>query len=137
MGHDSHDRLVQRRSLLPSYLLLLLAEEPSHGYELAIRLRESGFELPGPGPVYRELRSLETAGLLRSVWSLPSSGPIPRVYQLTAAGRRALDRAAADLVDMESLIHDFHDRHATLAGPPRRRRRRAADVTSGAIAAGM
>lgn len=136
MGHDAHDTLVQRRSLLPSCLLLLLAEEPSHGYELATRLRDWGFELPGPGPVYRELRALETSGLLRSVWALPSSGPIPRVYQLTAAGRRALDRAAADLVDIESLIQEFHDRHASLAGRPGKGRGRNSSV-SGAIAAGM
>ena len=115
MPQLTQDRLVQRRPLLTSCLLLLLAEEPSHGYELAERLKQWGFDLPGPGPVYRELRALEDSGLVRSAWSPPKSGPVPRVYELTAAGRRALDRAATDLGELEHVIQEFHSRHGKLA----------------------
>ncbi|MCA1692030.1 MAG: PadR family transcriptional regulator, partial [Actinobacteria bacterium] len=66
VAQDVTDRLVQRRPFLPVCLLVLLAEAPSHGYELAERLKEWGFELSGPGPVYRELRMLEEGGLVRS-----------------------------------------------------------------------
>lgn len=63
------------RELLPPALLLLLAEAPGHGYELMERLKPLGFEWNGPGPIYRELRSLEAAGLITSSWAVGSTGP--------------------------------------------------------------
>jgi PadR family transcriptional regulator PadR len=125
MAHESNGRLVQRRPLLPCCLLLLLGEAPGHGYELADRLKQWGFELSGPGPVYRELRMLEESGLVRSTWSPPRSGPVPRVYELTSTGRKALEQADDDLTDLERLFHEFHQRHALVrAARPESRRRR-------------
>jgi PadR family transcriptional regulator PadR len=115
------NKLVQRRPFLPGCLLLLLGEEPGHGYELTERLKQWGFELTGPGPVYRELRLLEENGLVRSMWSAPQSGPVPRVYELTDEGRAALDSAADSLLDISRLLEDFQARHRRLpaaAAPP-------------------
>ncbi len=75
------------RALLAPCLLLLLAESPGHGYELMERLKPLGFDWNGPGPIYRELRALEAANLVTSAWSAPKAGPVPRVYELTPAGR--------------------------------------------------
>ena len=126
MAQNAEDKLVPRRPLLPCCLLLLLAEEPGHGYELADRLKQFGFELSSPGPVYRELRVLEESGFVRSAWSPARSGPVPRVYEMTVNGRRALDRCAEELLDVEQLLEDFRDRHRKLApvsdGGRRRRR---------------
>ena len=108
------NKLVQRRPFLPGCLLLLLGEDPGHGYELTERLKQWGFELTGPGPVYRELRLLEENGLVRSMWSAPQSGPVPRVYELTDEGRAALDSAAEDLLDISRLLDDFQARHRRL-----------------------
>lgn len=115
-----HNRLVQRRPLLPPCLLLLLGEDAGHGYELTERLKNWGFELSGPGPVYRELRILEENGLVRSMWSAPQSGPVPRVYELTDAGRAALDDAAVELAAISGLLDEFQARHRGLpaAEPP-------------------
>ena len=107
-------KLVQRRPLLPCCLLLLLAEEPGHGYELTERLKNWGFELSGPGPVYRELRILEETGLVSSAWSEPQSGPVPRIYELTDAGRESLARAATEMADLERLLDDFKRRFRQL-----------------------
>ena len=90
--------------------MLLLAETPGHGYEVTERLKQWGFDLAGPGPVYRELRLLEEAGLVRSMWSAPQSGPVPRVYELTDEGREALDQASTDLDELRALIDDFQGR---------------------------
>jgi len=109
---------VQRRPFLPVCLLLLLGETPGHGYELTERLREWGFSLTGPGPVYRELRILEEGGLAHSSWSETQSGPVPRVYELTAEGRTALDDAAHALDGLAELLQEFHRRHERLPGPP-------------------
>ena len=121
-------RLVQRRPFLPVCLLLLLGEAPGHGYELTERLREWGFSLSGPGPVYRELRILEEGGLAHSSWSETQSGPVPRVYELTPEGRGALDDAAHDLDGLAQLLQEFHRRHDRLpaAVTPRPTTRRRA-----------
>jgi PadR family transcriptional regulator, regulatory protein PadR len=112
------NKLVQRRPFLPGCLLLLVGEEPGHGYELTERLKQWGFDLTGPGPVYRELRLLEENGLVRSMWSAPQSGPVPRVYELTDEGRDALDGAATDLLDISRLLDDFQARHRRLPSSP-------------------
>ncbi|MEW6153233.1 MAG: PadR family transcriptional regulator [Actinomycetota bacterium] len=103
-------------------LMLLLGENPSHGYEVTDRLKQWGFDLAGPGPVYRELRMLEEAGLVTSAWSAPQSGPVPRVYELTDEGRAALDQASDDLEGLRTLIDQFQARYRELAAaapPPR------------------
>jgi PadR family transcriptional regulator, regulatory protein PadR len=109
-------KLVQRRAFLRSWLLLLVAESPGHGYELADRLNQWGFDLPGPRPVYRELRALEESGLAQTIWAAPQSGPAPRVYALTERGRAALDQAAQELSDMEELLQGFRRRYEGLGG---------------------
>jgi PadR family transcriptional regulator PadR len=127
MAQRAEERLVQRRPLLPCFLLLLLAEQPSHGYELAERLKKWGFDLTGPGPVYRELRVLEEGALVRSAWSPSQSGPVPRVYELTVAGRHALDRCNDELDEVAELLAAFREHHSRLAASSaevvRRRRR--------------
>lgn len=105
---------------MPVCLLLLLGETPGHGYELTERLREWGFHLSGPGPVYRELRILEDGGLAHSSWSETQSGPVPRVYELTPEGRKALADAAHDLEELATLLQDFRRRHNGLPTPRRR-----------------
>ena len=58
--HDEHQlRLRSPPTLVPSVLLLLLAERPSHGYELVERLKDFGFPESGTGRLYRELQRLE------------------------------------------------------------------------------
>jgi PadR family transcriptional regulator PadR len=103
------------RALLAPCMLLLLAETPGHGYELMERLKGLGFDWNGPGPIYRELRSLEAAGLVSSAWSAPKAGPVPRVYELTAAGRQALERSAAGVANLQNLITEYLSRFAQVA----------------------
>ena len=113
-----HNRLVQRRPLLTCCLLLLLAENAGHGYEVTERLKQWGFDLAGPGPVYRELRLLEESGYVRSTWSAPQSGPVPRVYELTDVGRDALEQASSDLDGLRGLIDEFQARYRSVAPEP-------------------
>ncbi|MEN3185813.1 MAG: PadR family transcriptional regulator [Atribacterota bacterium] len=73
-------------------LLLLLAHEPSHGYELLEEIRKTWFqnEMCDGGLVYRSLRRMEEEGLVRSEWTMGSSGPAKRVYYITEKGHAAL-----------------------------------------------
>ena len=77
---------------LDGILLAVLEPGPSHGYAImeALRVRSGGaVDLP-TGTVYPALHRLERAGLVRASWS-GGGGRRRRVYELTPAGRRALD----------------------------------------------
>jgi transcriptional regulator len=91
---------VNPESLKGHLDLLLLAAldgRPAHGYAVLERLRTQSrgtFDLP-EGTIYPALHRLEEAGLLASQWS-DASGRRRRIYQLTARGRRALEKRSAE-----------------------------------------
>ena len=73
-------------------LLRLIADGPTHGYELLERLPALvGDERVDVGNVYRALRGLEDEGLVSSEWSADLPGPAKRSYTLTDEGRVLLD----------------------------------------------
>ncbi len=77
---------------LDGILLAVLEPGPRHGYAImeALRERTNGqVDLP-TGTVYPALHRLERAGLVQAAWS-PAGGRRRRLYELTPAGRRALD----------------------------------------------
>ena len=77
---------------LDGMLLAVLEAGPRHGYAImeALRAGSGGqFDLP-TGTIYPALHRLERAGLIHAAWS-EAAGRRRRVYQLTPAGRRALD----------------------------------------------
>jgi DNA-binding PadR family transcriptional regulator len=79
-------------------LLALLAEKPSHGYELMRELegRTGGAYRPSPGVVYPTLAMLEDEGLIR-----PAGGESGRkLFEVTDAGRASLEqqRATVDAI---------------------------------------
>ena len=82
------------RGHLDGLLLAVLADAPGHGYELGQRLtRRSAGELGVPeGSLYPALHRLERGGLVESAWSA-GDGRRRRVYSLTPAGRRAVQRS--------------------------------------------
>lgn len=80
--------------------LLLLATVSSgatHGYAIIKALRERSGELLDlpDGTMYPALHRLESAGLLKSGWS-SDTGRRKRMYELTPAGRGALEQARCE-----------------------------------------
>jgi DNA-binding PadR family transcriptional regulator len=76
--------------------LALLAKRPAHGYELKHELEETFGDLLPPlnaGQVYTTLARLERDGLVRGD-DVPEDARNKRVYELTAAGREALQEWA-------------------------------------------
>jgi PadR family transcriptional regulator, regulatory protein PadR len=100
-------RVVLPKNFLRPCLLLLLHEAPAHGYELRERLRPLGFNRDDPGRLYRALRALEGAKLVRSAWQSSSGGPDRRTYELTRAGEERLLEAAEELQAMYSILDTF------------------------------
>ena len=91
------------RELLRGWLLLLLARQASHGYELRHQLEAHGVTTE-PGTMYRTLRKLECDGCAASSWAKSVAGPRRRLYELTAKGRSDLD----DLVTTITVTRDVH-----------------------------
>ncbi len=114
-------RVVLPKNFLRPCLLLLLHEAPAHGYELRERLRPLGFSRDDPGRLYRALRALEAAKLVRSDWHSSSGGPDRRTYELTRAGDERLREAAEELQAMQAILDTFLQRcsEAELDAPAR------------------
>jgi DNA-binding PadR family transcriptional regulator len=78
-----------RHFLLPA-VLLLIAEQPSHGYQLVKELSGLHFGPVDRPSVYRVLAQLEADGLVEAWSDAPVAGSMRRVYGLTSEGGRVL-----------------------------------------------
>jgi DNA-binding PadR family transcriptional regulator len=88
------------RELVCPFALLLIGEAPAHGYALAARLKDLGFDWGGAGSVYTPLRDLHRRGFVESSLTAGAFGPVRRTYMLTASGRDALDAYADGISGM-------------------------------------
>lgn len=102
------------RSYVRPCLLLLLAEGPSHGYELLEQVRRVGVRNADAGGLYRSLRSMEQGGLVRSWWEPSQAGPARRSYVLTDDGKATLDGSVESLRDVHRLLAQVLDRYQAL-----------------------
>ncbi len=100
------------KSFLRPCLLLLLREQPAHGYELLERLRPLGFAGDDPGGLYRALRTLEGDGLVHSSWEPSRVGPDRRMYELTRAGMEELLRLYNYIVRARATLDVFLSRYS-------------------------
>jgi len=112
-GRQSAGATIHR--FLEPCLLLLLHQNSSYGYELVSALKPFGFGDIAGGPVYRTLRELEAAGMVRSKWDTESpGGPARRVYQLTEGGHRCLVDWVEYLRGTQHVLQNFltnYDQH--------------------------
>ena len=99
------------RNFLRPCILLLLREQPAHGYDLLERLRPLGFTRDDPGRLYRTLRALEEEGLVRSSWERSETGPDRRIYELTRAGVEGLHVASKGLAEARDALGVFLSRY--------------------------
>lgn len=102
------------RAFLRSCLLLLIAENPSYGYDLQEGLAALGLQHADPGGLYRALRSMEEDELVSSVWDQSSVGPARRVYSLTADGHDWLHAWSGAHAETRRILGSFLDRYAAL-----------------------
>jgi PadR family transcriptional regulator, regulatory protein PadR len=101
------------KDFLRPCLLLLLREQPEHGYELLERSRAFGFDGSDPGGLYRALRRLEDEGLVRSSWQPSDAGPQRRIYEITRSGMQDLHERAKGLAagqrGVEALLSRYEE----------------------------
>ena len=89
-------------------LLSLIAEKPSHGYELikAIEERLGGVYSPSPGVIYPTLTLLEDMGLIAAVQSEGAR----KAFEITDEGRAALETNKATVQAIFQRIAQLAER---------------------------
>lgn len=92
-------------------LLLLVREQPSHGYDLFERLDGLGMRRMDPGGLYRALRAMEQEGLVGSRWEPSEAGPPRRTYHLTEEGEDWLHAWAGTLRETQRIVGAFLTRY--------------------------
>ncbi|MGI6206675.1 MAG: PadR family transcriptional regulator [Anaerolineae bacterium] len=116
-GHGRRGRLRPEgrvRRFLQPWLLLLLVEKPSHGYELMERLAQDPNAPEGdPGVLYPLLRRMEAEGLVRSAWDTESKGPARRLYEVTPEGVEYLHAWAVSIRTTRDRLDAFLNAYAS------------------------
>jgi PadR family transcriptional regulator PadR len=116
-GHGRRGRLRPEgrvRRFLQPWLLLLLVEKPSHGYELMERLAQDPNAPEGdPGVLYPLLRRMEAEGLVRSAWDTESKGPARRLYEVTPEGVEYLHSRAESIRTTRDRLDAFLNAYAS------------------------
>ncbi|HUU69319.1 MAG TPA: helix-turn-helix transcriptional regulator [Planctomycetota bacterium] len=96
--------------LVQPAILMLLAQQPLHGYAVVQRLGLLQIlrgNRPDATGVYRLLRAMEGRGLVTCSWSRSNSGPAKRMYRLTASGTQCLERWVATLEDFDKAVTEL------------------------------
>ena len=94
-------------------MLLLLADEPMHGYRLGELLSED-FGITGlpPQTVYRALQDMEEQSWVSADWVTESAqGPPRKVYRITQAGLASLDAWSLEIIDLRRSLEEFLERY--------------------------
>lgn len=118
MPKDTPDnRFAQqlKKGVLEMLVLSLLAESPSHGYGLLLRLKQKSGDLLvlKEGTLYPILYRLEDSGCIQADWQAPAAQTeayrsVPRkVYAITAAGSAVLAEQAQTWRTFAKCVDNF------------------------------
>jgi PadR family transcriptional regulator PadR len=85
------------KGTLPTLILEVLAQEPSHGYRIAqkIKQRSDGLLDFKEGTLYPALHKLENEGSVESYEGVETGRP-RRYYRITQQGRKSLNKDRAE-----------------------------------------
>lgn len=93
--------------LIRLHVLLHAAHEPIFGLAMMHELEHHGYRV-GPGTLYPLMHGLERAGLLKS--SPQRVDGRRRLYRITPAGRRALEKARVKVDELYDELHEARPR---------------------------
>jgi PadR family transcriptional regulator, regulatory protein PadR len=105
-GLDCHRRHTPLTvSMLEPALLILIKEQPRHGYTLMGELDALGMATFHPSVVYKTLREMEELEWIESNWDMSQTqGPPRKTYQLTRLGEEVLKNWAIELGKAQETI---------------------------------
>ena len=104
------------KNFMTPWVLLVLKQWSLHGYLILQQLERMGFSGVDHATLYRELRRLETQGLVTSEWEAGESGPARRVYSITDAGEEMLLGWTEVVSGYQRMINGFFDLYAQAFG---------------------
>jgi transcriptional regulator len=80
---------------------------PQHGYAISARIEQvsAGALQLNMGTLYPALMRLEQRGLLRGKWGVTETRRKARFYEITAAGKRQLEKEKQAWERMAGIIH--------------------------------
>ncbi len=109
-------RVGRMERFLEPCLLLLLRQEPSHGYDLLQKLNDFGFEPESqdPGHIYRHLRRLEREGMVTSHWETGKAGPAKRLYKVTTEGNELLSAWTTTIRGNIGILERFLQKYQSI-----------------------
>jgi PadR family transcriptional regulator PadR len=94
--------------LIRIHVLVHASHEPIFGLAMMQELAHHGYRI-GPGTLYPLLHGLERNGLLKSALR-NVGGHSRRVYNITSAGKKALDKAREKVDELHHELHEEHPR---------------------------
>ena len=106
------------KDFLTPWLLLLIRNWSTHGYQLMQTMTVLGLAAFDPTTVYRTLRRLEKEGLISSDWKTGDAGPAKRVYSLTQTGEELLVTWDSALKQYQNVLNRFFDFYAQVKRAP-------------------
>jgi PadR family transcriptional regulator, regulatory protein PadR len=95
-----------RRSLFPGALEMMILQtlrrEPLHGYALAQIIKRNSDDLlqVEEGSLYPALQRMLKAGWVKAEWGISARNRRVRIYNITAAGRKQLEREISSFQQM-------------------------------------
>lgn len=114
-GHHRRGGRVFDQGDLKWVILQLIADKPSHGYELikTIEERLGGAYSPSPGVIYPTLTLLEDLGYIAPAADEGSR----RAFTITDEGREALQENSAAVTSLKERMEQIAERAAGRAAP--------------------
>lgn len=95
------------RGALDMCLLALLAEAPTHAYDLVVRLEERGVPGVSYGTIYPLVARLRRLSLLHENVEPSTSGPPRKVFHLSSQGREALSDWVEQWINTTSAVQEL------------------------------
>jgi len=95
-----------KRDLFPGALEMMILQtlrrQPSHGYALVQHIKQTSHDLLQieEGSLYPALQRLLKEGLVKAEWGISSTNRRVRIYRLTAAGAKHLEREVSSFERM-------------------------------------
>lgn len=103
--------------LIRIHVLVHASHEPIFGLAMMEELEHHGYRI-GPGTLYPLLHGMERSGLLKSELK-NVTGRSRRLYRITAAGRKALEKARIMVDELHHELHEEHPRKVSHLGEER------------------
>lgn len=82
--------------MLDLFLLSVISEEPSYGYEMVEKMKEKGIEPIAEGSIYPLLTRLQKEGYVKGYMVKTDAGKRRKYYRLLPAGEERLTEGRED-----------------------------------------